>query len=97
MVSTKEENLSLTTRIKKERKPFSPKNTFFAKKKEIHKGMDKSKLRCFYCKKAGHFIRDCDTRKRKEGRIHASTAVEGGEPSQKKSSKEEDDQKEYFI
>ena len=81
MVSTKEENLSLTARTKKERKFFAPKNTFSAKKKEIHKGMDKSKLIRFYCKKVGHFIRDCNARKRKEGRVHASTVVEGCEHS----------------
>ena len=28
---------------------------------------------------------------------HPSTSIEGGEPSQKKSSKEEDDRKEYFF
>ena len=32
-------------------------------------------------------------RKRKEGRVHASMAIEGGEPSQEKSSKEEDGRK----
>ena len=88
MVSTKDENNSLMERTKKERKPFYPNNTFRAKNKEIHKGMDKSKLIRFYCKKVGHFIRDCNARKRKEGRVHASTAIEGGEPSQEKSSKE---------
>ena len=82
MVRTKEENISLKERTNKERKPFPPKNTFRAKKKEIHKGMDKSKLICFYCEKACHFIQDCNTWKGKEGRIHASTAIEGGEPSQ---------------
>ena len=41
MVSTKEENIALITRTEKERKPFAPKNTFCAKKEEIHKGMDK--------------------------------------------------------
>ena len=40
---------------------------------------------------------DLNTRKRKEGTIHASTTVEGGEPSQEKLSKEEDDRKEYFL
>ena len=85
------------TRTKKERKPFSPKNTFCAEEKEIHKGMDKSKLICFYCKNASHFIGDCNTRKRKEGRIHASTVVEGGEYSQEKSSKDDDDRKEYSL
>ena len=36
-------------------------------------------------------------RKIKEGRIHASIVVEGGEPSQEKSSKEKDDQKQYLL
>ena len=99
MVRTKEENLSLPARTKKERKPFSPKNTFCEKKEEIHKDMDKSKVIFFYCKKLSHFIWDCNARKRIEGRVHAhaSTTIEGGEPSQEKSSKEEDDQKEYFL
>ena len=76
MVSTKEENLSLMARTKKERKHISPKDTFRAKKKYIHEGMDKSKLICFYCKNTGHFIWDFNARKIKEGRIHASTTVE---------------------
>ena len=90
IVHTKEENLALMARTKKGRNPFAPKKNFCAKKKEIHKGMNRSKLICFYCKKSGHFTQHCNIRKIKEGRIHASTAV-GGEPSQEKSSKEEDD------
>ena len=66
MASTKEDNLALMARTKKERKPYAPKNTFCAKKKEIRKGMDKSKLIFLYCKKAVHFIQDCNTRKIKK-------------------------------
>ena len=84
-------------RTKKQRKPFSPKKYLCTNKEEIYKGFENSNILCFYCQNPGHFIWDYCVRKRKEGRAHASTTVEEGEPSQEKSSKEEDDGKEKFI
>ena len=59
------------------------------RKRSIKVWKNKIKI-CFYCNKEGHFIRDCNARKIKDGRVHASATIEGGEPSQEKSSKEED-------
>ena len=42
-------------------------------------------------------MKECYARNNKEGRRHAYTIVEGGEPSQEKSYEEEIDQKEYFL
>ena len=66
IVSTKEENLSLMERTKKERKLFSPKKYFHAMKNKIHKGFDKSNLICYYCQKSGRFAQNFHTRKRRE-------------------------------
>ena len=71
-----EENLSLVKRTNEGRKPFSPKKLFLAKKKDITKGFDKSKILCYYFKKLGHFAWNFNTRKRREGIFHASTTVE---------------------
>ena len=92
---TKEENLALRAKTKKGRKPFAPKKSLHTKKKEIDKGFDKSKLLCFYCQKLGHFIRDCHVKKRKEGRFHASTAVE--ETSKEDAPKEKETRREYYL
>ena len=55
---TKEENLALMARTKKGRKPFAPKKYFHSKKKEITKNFEKSKFKCFYHGKKGHFARE---------------------------------------
>ena len=96
-VCTKEENLSLMTRMKKGRKPFTSNKLFHGKKRMFKKDFDKSKDELFYCGKKGHFAKECYERNKKEGRIHAFTVVEGGEPCQKKSSKEEHDRKEFYL
>ena len=75
-VHTKEENLALMARTKKGRKPFSPKKYFHTKKKEITKNFEKTKFKCYYYGKKGHFARECNKRKKDEGKFHASTAVE---------------------
>ena len=94
MVSTKEENIYLIARTKKEKKPFSPKNNFYAKKNDIHKGFYKYKILFFYCEKEGHFIWDFRERKRKEGRVHASIVVE---ETSKDASEEKETRREYYI
>ena len=85
------------TRMKKGRNPFTPNKFFLVKKKESHKEFDKSNIWCFHFQMKGHFTWECYAWKKNEENIHASTVVEGGEASEKKSSKEKDDQKEYFL
>ena len=82
-------------RTKKGRNPFAPKKSLHAKKKEINKGFDKSKLLCFCCQKSGHFIQDCHVKKRKEGRFYASATVE--ENSKEDAPKEKETRREYYL
>ena len=82
--------------MKKRRNPFAPKKLFHAKNK-FKKDFKKSKVEFFYCGNKGYFARECHARKKNEQRLHASTIVEGGEPSQKKLFEEKDYQKEYLI
>ena len=67
--------------MKKGRKPFAPNKLFHSKKKEFNKYFGKSKAKCFSYGNKGHFAKECHARNKNEERIHASTMVEGGEPS----------------
>ena len=72
---------------------------FHSKKKEFNKEFNKSKVQCFYCHEKGHYAREFYVNKKSQERFHASTLVEEDGPSQKKSSKEKDDdhQKDYLF
>ena len=91
----KKENIALTARTKKGRNPFSPKKSLCAKKKEINKGFEKSKILCFYCQNMGHFIWDCRVKKIKEGRFHASIVVK--ENSKEDAPEEKETRREYYL
>ena len=95
VVHTKEENITLIARTKKGRRPFAPKKSLHAKKKEINKGFEKSKLLCFYCQKSRHFIQDCCVKKRKEWSFHASTIVK--ENSKEDTPEGKERRREYYL
>ena len=82
-------------RTKKGRKSFSPKKSLCAKKKETNKCFEKSKMLCFYFQKSGHFIQDFHVKKVKEGRSHASTAIE--ETSKEDAPKEKETRMEFYL
>ena len=81
-------------RTKKGRKPFPPKKLFHAKKKEFTKNFDKSKVKCFYCGKRGHFARECNKNKKDEEKFHASTVIE---ETPKTNAPEEKETREYYL
>ena len=56
----------------------------------FNKNFDKSKVKCYNCQNKGHYARECKEKKKGEYQFHASMAIED-EPTQKKSSKEKDD------
>ena len=82
-------------RTMKGRKPFSPKKYFHTKKKEITKNFEKSKFKCYYYGKKGHFARECNKRKKDKGKLHASTVVE--ETLHKITPKEKETRGEYYL
>ena len=79
-VYTKEENLALTTRMKKGKRHFSQKNFLHSNKKLFNKYFDNSKVRCYNYDKKGHYAKECKEEKNGKGRFHASTTIEDETP-----------------
>ena len=95
MVHTKEENLALTNKTKKGRNPFTPNKLFHAKNKEFTMNFEESKFICLYYGKRGHFARECNEKKKDEGKFYASIVVE--ETPQKNAPEEKGTRREYYL
>jgi len=94
---SKEGNFSLVAKTIKGKKFFHQKNK---DKKPQDKHIDLSKIRCFNCRKMGHYARDRNKQKRKfKGKFYAFASAEE-EPKKKKISGSSNDQErrgEYYL
>ena len=94
---TKEGNLTLTTKTRKFKKPFTQKKK---EKKPQGKHSNAPSLECFICRKIGHFTKDCRQPKRKFKRRFQASATEEEEPKKKKNAKttkEDEPRREYYL
>ena len=81
--------------MKKWKKQFSQKKFSHPKNKVHNKGFDKLKVKCYNCKKKGHYAKECKS-KRGKGRNHAYNATEYG-TTQKNASEENETRREYYL
>jgi hypothetical protein len=82
-----DENQALVAHVKKrkERGEVSPKKT-----KRPHYKKDVSKVRCYNCKKMGHYAAQCPHRNEKGKRKHHAHATDTEEPTSQKKAKDEE-------